>query len=158
MMLLADLALIMLMYTAIVYPYSMIPSCNYRHHMLGRSSMYLKNKNDFKIYFSLQDSANNRNNSSMISNNNNVKMDGNYVRLKGNNDFYNVKLPNGMNIPTLTSKEQQLIDIKEAMQSNTSNNNNDIDGNNDDGDKNRRPSDLDVLREQMRLLLERMSD
>jgi len=125
--------------------------------------MYLKNKNDFKIYFSLQDSANNRNNSSMINNNNNnknnnVKMDGNYVRLKGNNDFNNVKLPNGMNIPTLTSKEQQLIDMKEAMQSNTSNNNNDIVGNNDDGDKNRRPSDLDVLREQMRLLLERMSD
>ena len=151
------------MYTAIVHPYSMIPSCNYRHHMLCRSSMYLKNKNDFKIYFSLQDSANNRNNSSMINNNNNnknnnVKMDGNYVRLKGNNDFNNVKLPNGMNIPTLTSKEQQLIDMKEAMQSNTSNNNNDIVGNNDDGDKNRRPSDLDVLREQMRLLLERMSD
>jgi hypothetical protein len=121
--------------------------------------MYVKNKNDFKIYFSSQDSANNRNNSSMINNNNNVKMDGNYVRLKGNNDLYNVKLPNGMNIPTLTSKEQQLIDMKEAMQSNTSNNNyNDIDGNNDDGDRNKRPSDLDVLREQMRLLLERMSD
>lgn len=182
----ANLMLIMLMCTYVVYPYCMIPSYKLHQHIFNRSrsSMNVKDKNNFKIYLSSQDSTNNVNrNNNIITNNssisinninmdktnsnsntdNNIKMDGNYVRLKGNNNIYNVKLPNGMNIPTLTSKEQQLIDMKEAMQSNSSYiSNNDVDGtgnnnNDDDVDKNRRPSDLDVLREQMRLLLERMS-
>lgn len=74
----------------------------------------------------------------------------NYVRLKGNT--FEVQLPSGMmNHIQLSPKEQKMIDFKEASQNNNSSTNTTCTS------SSIVLSDLDILREQMRLLLERMS-
>ena len=93
----------------------------------------------------------NSDNNSIMSDNSTL-IDGNYVRLKGNNGMYEVQLPKGMNVPILSPKEQKIIDMKEAKQSKPSDSDI-VDGNTMASV----PSDLDILREQLRLLLEKMS-